>query len=68
MQHMPHIPKQNQMEIENIIAAVFLEWSVQEADFLLKIITSDLLSWVLVYDPEMKCQSSEWHTNALSWK
>ena len=43
------------MEIENIIAAIFLEWSVEEADFLLKIITGDLLSWVLVYDPEMKC-------------
>lgn len=25
MHHMPHIPKENQMEIENIIAAVFLE-------------------------------------------
>lgn len=64
---MPHILKENQMEIKNIIAAVFLEWSVQEADFLLKIITG-ALSWVLVYDPEMKCQSSEWHTIALPWK
>jgi len=67
VQHMPHIPKENQREIENIVAAVFLEWSVQEADFVLKIITGDL-SWVLVYDSEMKCQSSEWHTNALPWK
>lgn len=66
MHHMPHIPKENQMEIENIIAAVFLEWSVEEADFLLKIITGNLLSWV--YDPEMKCQAFEWHTNALPWK
>jgi hypothetical protein len=67
MQHMPHIPKENQMEIENSIVAVLLEWSVQEADFLMKIITRDL-SWVLVYDPEMKCQSPEWHINALPWK
>jgi len=67
MQPMPHIPKENQMEIENSIATVLLEWSVQEADFLLKIIIG-ALSWVLVYDLEMKCQSSEWHTNALPWK
>jgi len=25
VQHMPHIPKENQREIENIVAAVFLE-------------------------------------------
>jgi hypothetical protein len=25
MQHMPHIPKENQRKIENIIAAAFLE-------------------------------------------
>jgi hypothetical protein len=42
MQHMSHIPKENQIEIKNIIGAVFLEWSVQEADFLLKIITGAL--------------------------
>ena len=39
---MPHIPKENQMEIEKIIAAEFLERSVQEADILLNIITGDL--------------------------
>ena len=64
---MPHIPKENQMEIEKIIAAEFLERSVQEADILLNIITGDL-SWVSVFDPEMKSLSYEWHTNALPWK
>lgn len=46
MQHMPHIPKENQMEIENIIAAVFLEWSREEVYFLLKII--DYYWWFIV--------------------
>jgi len=29
--------------------------------FLIKIVTGDE-SWVFAYDPEMKMQSSEWHT------
>ena len=41
MWYMPLIPKQDQMDIKRIIAAEFFEWSVQEADLLMKIITDN---------------------------
>jgi hypothetical protein len=46
------------MEIRKVIA----EKSTQEMDVLSKILLG-AKSWVFVYGPETKLQSSKWHTN-----
>ena len=48
----------DQMENRKLIAAELFEHSVNEKDFLSKIVTKDE-TWVLAYDPETKLQSSE---------
>ena len=58
------VPKQlttDQMECPMMVAEDLFEKSTQDPTFLTKIVTGDE-SWVFAYDPEMKLQSSEWHT------
>ncbi|KAF0706444.1 protein GVQW3-like [Aphis craccivora] len=57
----PRILTEDQMENRKLIAAELFERSVNEKDFLSKIITRDE-TWVFAYDPETKLHSSEWHT------
>jgi len=51
----------DQMEFRMMVTGNLFEKSRQDPTFLTKIITGDE-SWVFAYDPEMKLQSSEWHT------
>ncbi|KAL4083495.1 hypothetical protein QTP88_028811 [Uroleucon formosanum] len=59
----PCILTEDQMENRKLIAAELFERSVNEKDFLSKIVTVNE-TWVFAYDPETKLQSSEWHTTS----
>ncbi|KAL4084659.1 hypothetical protein QTP88_027586 [Uroleucon formosanum] len=59
----PRILTEDQMENRKLITAELFERSVNENDFLLKIVTGDE-TWVFAYDPETKLQSSEWQTTS----
>jgi histone-lysine N-methyltransferase SETMAR len=59
----PRLLSDDQMECRKAIAGDLFEQSTQDPSFLGKVVIGDE-SWVFGYDPEIRMQSSEWHTSS----